>query len=339
MRLSLFSVAVTALLSSTNAFVVPRSGLVRNPTITVLPSSVDNENEQGATSFAEHIQDAGRIALTTASVWAAQASIAFADSPDWGLFEGRTGSLIHPIMMLSLLAYSSYTALLGFQWRRQRTIGDEISALKKSLPDLGGASSVAAALEEAKAASDLAKINTLTNALSIEAEITKLQNERKDLSAAAPRDKHYAQGALLAFLGTAFAIEGMYVDEHLDGVPFSFQEVHTMFFFWVHFGPQSHFLRNTTYPSHCHLVPYVIGPLNTYARAGKLFPGPHLYAGAGLVVLWALAAACVPSMQKGNDTARTIHIGANLTGMGLFAWQLVSGLPILFSVIEKTKWP
>jgi hypothetical protein len=44
-------------------------------------------------------------------------------------------------------------------------------------------------------------------------------------------------------------------------------------------------------------------------------------------------------MQKGNDTARTIHIGANLTGMGLFAWQLVSGLPILFSVIEKTKWP
>ena len=81
------------------------------------------------------------------------------------------------------------------------------------------------------------------------------------------------------------------------------------------------------------------GPLNTYARAGKLFPGPHLYAGAGLVVLWALAAAAVPAMQKGSDTARTVHIGANLTMIALFAWQVTSGVPILFKVIEFTKWP
>ena len=81
------------------------------------------------------------------------------------------------------------------------------------------------------------------------------------------------------------------------------------------------------------------GPLNTYARAGKLFPGPHLYAGAGLVVLWALAAACVPSMQKGNDTARAIHIGANLGGISLFLWQVVSGVPIMLKVIELTSWP
>jgi Protein of unknown function (DUF4079) len=81
------------------------------------------------------------------------------------------------------------------------------------------------------------------------------------------------------------------------------------------------------------------GPLNTYARAGKLFPGPHLYAGAGLVVVWALAAACVPAMQKGSDTARTVHIGANLAGIGLFGWQVVSGIPILQKVIENTRWP
>ena len=79
--------------------------------------------------------------------------------------------------------------------------------------------------------------------------------------------------------------------------------------------------------------------MNTYARAGKLFPGPHLYAGAGLVVLWAMAAACVPSIQKGNDTARTVHIGANLAGIGLFAWQVQSGIPILLKVWEKTQWP
>lgn len=42
------------------------------------------------------------------------------------------------------------------------------------------------------------------------------------------------------------------------------------------------------------------GPVNTYMRAGKLFPGPHLYAGAACVTLWALAAALVPQMQKGK---------------------------------------
>ncbi len=47
----------------------------------------------------------------------------------------------------------------------------------------------------------------------------------------------------------------------------------------------------------------------------------------------------VPAMQKGNDAARTVHIGANLAGIGLFGWQVVSGVPILFKVIEFTKWP
>ena len=79
--------------------------------------------------------------------------------------------------------------------------------------------------------------------------------------------------------------------------------------------------------------------MNTYARAGKLFPGPHLYAGAALVVIWALAVATIPPMQKGSETARSIHIGANVAGLGFFAWQVQSGIPILLKVIEKTSWP
>jgi Protein of unknown function (DUF4079) len=94
-------------------------------------------------------------------------------------------------------------------------------------------------------------------------------------------------------------------------------------------------LAQTIFKLHTHMQ----GPLNTYARAGKLFPGPHLYAGAGLVCLWAIAVACVPAMQKGNDAARTLHIGANVAGLGLFGWQVVSGIPILLKVIEKTSWP
>merc|ERR1719199_773928 len=40
------------------------------------------------------------------------------------------------------------------------------------------------------------------------------------------------------------------------------------------------------------------GPVNTYMRAGKLFPGPHVYAGAAICSMWAIAAALVPYMQK-----------------------------------------
>jgi hypothetical protein len=36
-----------------------------------------------------------------------------------GLFEGKTGSLLHPVAMLGMLALSVSTALLGFDWRRQ----------------------------------------------------------------------------------------------------------------------------------------------------------------------------------------------------------------------------
>jgi hypothetical protein len=66
----------------------------------------------------------------------------------------------------------------------------------------------------------------------------------------------------------------------------------------------------------------VEGAFNTWTRTGKLFPGPHLFAGAGIVVLWALAAALVPAMQKGNDNARNMHIALNALNFGLFVWQV-----------------
>lgn len=64
------------------------------------------------------------------------------------------------------------------------------------------------------------------------------------------------------------------------------------------------------------------GPVNTFLRAQKLFPGAHLYAGAGIVVSWAVAASLVPQMQKGNETARVAHMAINFGMIGLFAWQV-----------------
>eukprot|EP00419_Tripos_fusus_P069996 CAMPEP_0172891104 /NCGR_PEP_ID=MMETSP1075-20121228/143010_1 /TAXON_ID=2916 /ORGANISM="Ceratium fusus, Strain PA161109" /LENGTH=259 /DNA_ID=CAMNT_0013745507 /DNA_START=1 /DNA_END=777 /DNA_ORIENTATION=+ len=71
------------------------------------------------------------------------------------------------------------------------------------------------------------------------------------------------------------------------------------------------------------------GAFNTWFRADKLFPGPHLFAGCAIVVLWALAAACVPWMEKGNEAARNAHIALNVLILGLFAWQLPTGWEIL----------
>lgn len=61
-----------------------------------------------------------------------------------------------------------------------------------------------------------------------------------------------------------------------------------------------------------------------YYVAGKLFPGPHLFAGAAIVALWAVAAALVPAMQKGNQNARNAHIALNAVNVGLFIWQVSS---------------
>jgi hypothetical protein len=74
-------------------------------------------------------------------------------------------------------------------------------------------------------------------------------------------------------------------------------------------------------------------------RTGKLFPGPHLFAGASIVVLWALAGALVPAMQKGDNNARNAHIALNSLNLALFAWQVPTGLEIVGKVFQFTSWP
>lgn len=274
------------------------------------------EPESDSTLF--HPLQIATTAATTA--WLTNAAPAMAAGPDWGIFEGRIGSLLHPVMMGSLLLYSLYTAFLGFQWRRQRTLGGDIKELQAQLPTgISSKADIEKAMKEEGA--DLMKLKA---AMPVAEQVAELQNERKELAAAAPRDQHFSQGALLAFLGTAFAIE-----------------VRLFVRVCAEKGKRNAFLV-TCNSFHCFFFDcftFAQGPLNTYARAGKLFPGPHLYAGASLVLVWTLAVATIPAMQKGSDTARSIHIGANVTGLGLFVWQVSSGIPILLKVIEKTSWP
>ncbi|MBD2576608.1 DUF4079 domain-containing protein [Oscillatoria sp. FACHB-1406] len=73
----------------------------------------------------------------------------------------------------------------------------------------------------------------------------------------------------------------------------------------------------------------------TYINNGKIFFGPHLLVGLGMTVAIATSAALVPFMQKGNELARYSHITINVTLLGLFFWQAVSGVEILGRIISK----
>ena len=204
MKLSLILVSLVAC-TTTQAFTVPVT-VGQSPVVLSAKPKIDDDLENVDHQHT-NVVTPSKIALATTSLWTVTTELATAAGPDWGIFEGRTGSLLHPITMGGLFLYSAYTAFLGFQWRRQRTLGDEITQLKKTLPDMGGAASVAEAIAAAQEAGDSAKVAALQSARSTESEIASLQQERKDLAAAGPRDRHFAQGALLAFVGTTFAIE------------------------------------------------------------------------------------------------------------------------------------
>ncbi|KAJ4728062.1 Plant/F21F14-40 protein [Melia azedarach] len=198
---------------------------------------------------------------------------ALAVNGEFGILEGRSFALIHPIVMGSLFLYTLWAGYLGWQWRRVRTIQNEITELKKQVtptPVTPEGTPVEAAPSP------------------VETKIQQLTEERKELLKGSYRDRHFNAGSLLLGFGVFEAIGG--------GV-------------------------------------------NTWFRTGKLFPGPHLFAGAAITVLWAAAAALVPAMQKGNETARNLHIALNALNVLLFIWQIPTGIDIVFKVFEFTKWP
>ncbi|XP_060218348.1 uncharacterized protein LOC132645400 [Lycium barbarum] len=199
---------------------------------------------------------------------------ALAAGGEFGIFEGRSFALIHPIVMSGLFVYTLYAGYLGWQWRRVRTIQNEINELKKEVKPVP-VSPEGTPLEPPKPSP-------------VEAKIQQLTEERKELIKGSYKDKHFNAGSILLGFGVAEA---------------------------------------------------VFGGLNTWLRTGKLFPGPHLFAGAGITVLWAAAAALVPAMQKGNETARNLHIALNTLNVVLFIWQIPTGIDIVFKVFEFTKWP
>ncbi|MGY6530303.1 MAG: DUF4079 domain-containing protein [Cyanobacterium sp.] len=73
----------------------------------------------------------------------------------------------------------------------------------------------------------------------------------------------------------------------------------------------------------------------TYINSGKLFVGPHLLAGLGMMAMVTTSASLVPYMQKGNSVARASHVGINMAMLGIFAWQAFTGVQIVQKIIER----
>lgn len=217
------------------------------------------------------------------------ADAALAVGGELGILEGRSFALLHPLIMGGLFAYTLWAGYLGWQWRRVRTVQDEINALKKQLKPAAAATPAAVG-----AGADSSSTTTPPPAAAskspspAEVRIEELTEERKALLKGSFRDRHFNAGSLLLGLG---------------------------------------------------VLESVGGALNTWFRTGKLFPGPHLFAGAAITVLWAAAAALVPAMQKGDETARSLHIALNAVNVLLFVWQIPTGLEIVGKVFEFTTWP
>ncbi|XP_027351759.1 uncharacterized protein LOC113862770 [Abrus precatorius] len=198
---------------------------------------------------------------------------ALAVGGEFGILEGRSFALIHPIVMGAFFLYTLWAGYLGWQWRRVRTIQNEINELKKQV-------NPTAVTPDGKPVE--------APPSPVELQIQQLTEERKELIKGSYKDRHFNAGSILLGFG---------------------------------------------------VLESVGGGVNTWFRTGKLFPGPHLFAGAAITVLWALAASLVPSMQKGSETARNLHIALNALNVLLFVWQIPTGIEIVFKVFEFTSWP
>lgn len=80
-----------------------------------------------------------------------------------------------------------------------------------------------------------------------------------------------------------------------------------------------------------------LGMFNTYSRAGRLFPGPHLYGGFFFLLAVSLNVALVPWF-KDAPVVRGFHSVVGFVVILTIAWQIWSGLPILKSVWKTVPW-
>jgi len=231
---------------------------------------------------------------------------AYAKGGQYGIFEGRIVSLAHPTVMTLVYGASAYAGFTGWQWRQLRELGTELSEIKSQR-----------------------KV---------------LQDELKQLTPIVDphhEDEHHEDEGGVQTLQLS-PVKSKQIQVHEEKVAALTKKIDEITETRKELGKAN--LRDKHYQAGSIILGLgtafaIEGPVNTFLRAQKLFPGPHLYAGAGVVVAWAMAASLVQPMQKGEDWARNAHIAFNVAAIGLFTWQIPTGLEITQKVIKFTKFP
>ena len=85
----------------------------------------------------------------------------------------------------------------------------------------------------------------------------------------------------------------------------------------------------------CVVLGTIGGMAVTYLNNGKLFFGPHLLVGLGMMTMVAISSSLVPYMQKGNKVARFSHISLNMTMLLIFGWQALTGMQIVQKIVSN----
>ncbi|NEQ83429.1 MAG: DUF4079 domain-containing protein [Moorea sp. SIO2I5] len=79
----------------------------------------------------------------------------------------------------------------------------------------------------------------------------------------------------------------------------------------------------------------IVGMAVTYINNSKLFVDTHLLAGLAMTGIIATSAALTPLMQKGQTWARYSHIVLNVTLLGLFIWEAITGMEIMQRILSN----
>jgi hypothetical protein len=77
----------------------------------------------------------------------------------------------------------------------------------------------------------------------------------------------------------------------------------------------------------------------TYLKNGKLVFGPHLFVGLAVAVLVVATASLGPSLVKGKDWARSLHVAINGLVVLLFGWQATTGIAIVQKLLSTAASP
>lgn len=116
-------VSATGFLAST-----PRLPTVRRTVTDMCPKKLDGYSAECA------IDLKGVMVLLPMATLILPVQEAMAKGGEYGLLEGRLGSMMHPVTMGLLFMTSVYSASLGLKWRQLRTIGEEIKEASSTLP-------------------------------------------------------------------------------------------------------------------------------------------------------------------------------------------------------------